>query len=247
MTARFANLGARTLARSEGLDRPAGCTAMSAVDAVVQRRSVRRFLPTPIPPGTVRDILSAASRAPSGTNSQPWRVHVVTGETRERLSRAVLQAAEAGDRCDEYAYAPSPLMEPYLSRRRKVGYDLYKLYGIERTDFERRKQAMLRNFAFFGAPVGLFFTMERSLLHGSWLDCGMFMQNIMVLARAQGLETCAQQAWCEYGRIVHDQLGIPDSHIMLSGMALGRPDPDAPENTLVSEREGVDEFTLFHD
>lgn len=218
----------------------------AVIDAVVNRRSVRRFLSTPVSPNVVRAILSEASRAPSGTNFQPWRVHVVTGVTRANLSRAVTQAAEAGNRCDEYSYAPTPVMEPYLSRRRKVGYDLYKLCGISRDDFAARKQAMLSNFEFFGAPVGLFFTMERRLLLGSWLDCGMFMQNVMILARAHGLETCAQQAWCEYGRIVHEQLDIPDADIMLSGMALGHPDPDAPANTLVSDRVTIDDFAVFH-
>lgn len=216
------------------------------IDAVVNRRSVRRFLSTPVPLDAVKAILSASSRAPSGTNVQPWHVHVVTGATRANLSRAVTQAAEAGERSDEYPYAPAPLGEPYISRRRKVGYDLYKLYGIARDDFAGRKQAMLRNFEFFGAPVGLFFTMERNLLFGSWLDCGMFMQNVMILARAHGLETCPQQAWCEYGRVVHDQLGIPDTHVVVSGMALGHPDPDAPENTLISDRVSVDDFAVFH-
>jgi nitroreductase len=136
--------------------------------------------------------------------------------------------------------------EPYLSRRRKVGFELFRLYGIARDDFDARKRAMLRNFEFFGAPVGLFFTMEKSLLLGSWLDCGMFMQNVMILARAHGLETCPQQAWCVYGRVVHEQLRIPDTHIMLSGMAIGHPDPDAPENTLISDRITTDEFTVFH-
>jgi nitroreductase len=216
------------------------------IDAVVNRRSVRRFLLTPVPLDAVKAILSASSSAPSGTNVQPWHVHVVTGATRANLSRAVTQAAEAGERSNEYPYAPAPLGEPYISRRRKVGYDLYKLYGIARDDFAGRKQAMLRNFEFFGAPVGLFFTMEKNLLFGSWLDCGMFMQNVMILARAHGLETCPQQAWCEYGRVVHDQLGIPDTHVVVSGMALGHPDPDAPENTLISDRVSVDDFAVFH-
>lgn len=227
-------------------EKPHGHGAAPVIDAVVKRRSVRQFLPTEIDLSVVRAILSAASRAPSGTNFQPWHVHVVTGETRAALSRAVIQAATAGERCDEYAYAPVPVGEPYLSRRRKVGYDLYRLYGIARDDFAARKTAMLRNFEFFGAPVGLFFTMEKHLLFGSWLDCGMFMQNVMILARAHELETCAQQAWCEYGRIVHEQLGIPDTHIVLSGMALGHPDPDAPENTLISDRVNIDEFAVFH-
>jgi nitroreductase len=219
----------------------------TVIDAVVNRRSVRDFLPTPVPMDLVKEILSAASRAPSGTNFQPWHVHVATGETRNDLSRAVTQAAMLEERSDEYFYAPTPLMEPYLSRRRKVGYDLYRLYGIARDDYAARKRAMLRNFEFFGAPVGLFFTMDRRLLFGSWLDCGMFMQNVMVVARVHGLETCAQQAWCEYGRVVHEKLGIPDTQIMLSGMALGYPDRDSPANTLVSDRVDVDDFTVFHE
>ncbi len=222
------------------------CRNSPVIDAVVNRHSVRHFLSTPVPLNVVRAILSAAARAPSGTNFQPWHVRVVTGVTRANLSQAVTQAAEAGERSDEYSYAPAPVMEPYLSRRRKVGYDLYKLYGIARDDFAARKQAMLRNFEFFGAPVGLFFTMERRLLLGSWLDCGMFMQNVMILARAHGLETCAQQAWCEYGRVVHQQLDIPDTHIVLSGMALGHPDPDAPANNLISDRVSIDDFAVFH-
>jgi nitroreductase len=225
---------------------PHGRSNSPVIDVVVNRRSMRQFLSTAVPLNVVRAVLSAASRAPSGTNFQPWHVHVVTGETRAKLSRAVTQAAAAGERCDEYAYAPAPVMEPYLSRRRKVGYDLYGLYGIARDDFAARKKAMLRNFEFFGAPVGLFFTMEKHLLLGSWLDCGMFMQNVMIVARAYGLETCAQQAWCEYGRVVHEQLGIPDTHILLSGMALGHPDPDAPANTLVSDRVSIDDFAVFH-
>jgi nitroreductase len=218
----------------------------AVIDAVVNRRSMRRFLPDPVAPEIVRAILAGAARAPSGTNFQPWHVHAVTGAARARLSQAVLQAAEAGERSEEYAYAPPEVSEPYLSRRRKVGYDLYKLYGIARDDYPARKRAMLRNFEFFGAPVGLFFTMERHLLYGSWLDCGMFMQNVMVLARAYGLETCPQQAWCEFGRIVHEQLAIPDTHILLSGMALGHADPGAAENTLVTDRVDVDGFAVFH-
>jgi nitroreductase len=218
----------------------------SVIDTVMNRRSARHFLPTPVPFNVISAILSIASRAPSGTNFQPWHVHVVTGATRANLSQAVMKAAEEGERSDEYSYAPAPLMEPYLSRRRKVGYDLYKLYGIARDDFAARKKAMLRNFEFFGAPVGLFFTMERRLLSGSWLDCGMFMQNVMIVARAYGLETCAQQAWCEYGRVVHEQLDIPDSHIVLSGMALGHPDTSAPANKLISDRVSLDDFAVFH-
>lgn len=207
---------------------------------------MRRFLPTPVSTETVQTILAEAARSPSGTNMQPWKVYVVMGAARNRLCRAVLAAANVGARSDEYAYMPSPLKEPYLSRRRRVGFELYRLYGVARDDLEGRKRVMLRNFEFFGAPVGLFFAMERYLLHGSWLDCGMFMQSVMILARAHGLETCPQQSWCEYGPIVHAELSIPDDQIILSGMALGFSDPHAPENSLVSERMAPKEFATFH-
>ncbi|WP_234149522.1 nitroreductase [Sphingobium sufflavum] len=219
---------------------------LSVIEAVTGRRSVRRFLPTPVGEDVVRAILAAASRAPSGTNIQPWLVHVVTGAAQARLSAAARAAADAGQGSLEYPYLPEKMPEPYLSRRRKVGFDLYALYGIDRQDMPARHQAMLRNYDFFGAPVGLFFTMDRAMALGAWLDCGMFMQNVMTVARGHGLETCPQQAWCDIGAVVHDQLGIPDDHILLSGMALGHIDPSAPENGLVSERVGVDDFTTWH-
>ena len=139
---------------------------------------------------------------------------------------------------------PTNLKEPYISRKRKVGYALYELYGIKRDDYAARKAAMLRNFEFFGAPVGLFFRMDRELLYGSWLDVGMFMQNVMILARGKGLETCPQQAWCEFGPIVHKVLNIPDDEIIISGMSMGYA-AKAPENTLVSERVPLDDFATF--
>lgn len=216
------------------------------IDAVAGRRSVRSFLADPVDDAVVNEILRAASRAPSGTNIQPWLVHVVTGETRERLSRAVLAAAEADETSLEYSYLPDVLREPYLSRRRRIGFELYDKYGVDRHDMAGRKAAMLRNFAFFGAPVGLFFTMERDMALGAWLDCGMFMQNVMVVARAYGLETCPQQSWCDFGGVVHRMLGLPNEHILLSGMALGREDTSAAVNTLTSERIEPSEFTTWH-
>jgi len=219
---------------------------MPVLEAISGRRSVRRFLTTPVPLDVLSKILNEAARAPSGTNIQPWKVHVVLGAARDRLSEAVLKAADAGERCDEYAYIPATLREPYLSRRRQIGFELYRLYGIDRTDFPARKEAALRNYKFFGAPVGIFFTLDSDLLHGSWLDCGMFMQNVMLLARAYGLESCPQQAWCEYGKIVHEELNIPGDQIILSGMAIGYPDSDAPENKIISPRIREDEFAIYH-
>jgi nitroreductase len=170
----------------------------------------------------------------------------VTGQVRERLSLTAKAVAEADMTSLEYEYVPKVLKEPYRSRRRKIGFDLYAKYGIDRDDMAGRKAAMLRNYDFFGAPVGIFITMERDMALGAWLDCGMFMQNIMTVARAYGLETCPQQAWCDVGAVVHRELRIPNTHIILSGMALGIADHEAPENSLRSERVSVAEFTTWH-
>lgn len=219
----------------------------SAVYATVTgRHSTRRFLPEPVTEGTLREILAGASRAASGMNMQPWLVHVVTGEKKQALSKAMREVASSEPPAFEYPYLPEAFKEPYKSRRRKIGFDLYERYGIDKDDMDARKEAMLRNYDFFGAPVGLFFVLDRSMAMGSWLDCGMFMQNVMVLARAHGLETCPQQAWCDYGEVVHRELGISNDYILLSGMALGVEDKTAPENQLVSERAPVDDFTTWY-
>lgn len=214
--------------------------------AVTERKSVRGFKPDPVPSALVLRILDDAARAPSGTNTQPWRVHVAMGAARERLSRAVIAVAQSEPQAHEYQYSPDPLPEPWLSRRRKVGFDLYGLAGIARGDLEGRKRQSLANYTFFGAPVGLFFTMDRRFLYGSWLDLGMFMQNVMVLARGYGLETCPQAAWVYYGPTVHDVLGIPEDEILVSGMALGHPDWSVVVNGLVTEREPAIAFTTVH-
>lgn len=220
--------------------------SVSAFDAVTSRYSVRRFLPSPVPDATVYALLDAAARAPSGQNMQPWLVHVVTGATRDALCREASGAAKRGERADEYAYFPEKIREPYLSRRRKVGYDLFEIYGVARDDLAGRQSALLRNFQFFGAPVGLFFTMEREWGMGAWIDVAMLMMNVMTLAPAFGLRTCPQQAWCEYGPTVHRVLNIPESLVIVSGMALGHADHDARENTLVTDRVPAREFVTRH-
>jgi nitroreductase len=215
--------------------------------AVIGRRSVRGFKPDPVPRAIIEAILDDAARAPSGTNTQPWRVYVATGAMRDRLCEALTAAASTGRQEPEYLYSPADLPEPYLSRRRKVGFDLYGLVGIARGDMDGRKRQALKNFTFFGAPVGLFFTMDRWLEYGSWLDMGMFMQNVMLLARGRGLETCPQAAWTHHGPAVHKVLGIPADEILVSGMALGVPDWTTPENALQTERASHRDFAVFHD
>jgi len=228
-------------------------TAMTrAVDeAITSRRSIRAYLPTPVPRETIEDILRVAARAPSGTNTQPWKVHVLTGAAKERLSAAI-QAAfdDPGERArhsEEYAYYPTQWQSPYIDRRRKVGWDLYGLLGIGKTDKERMHAQHGRNYAFFDAPVGLIFTIDRVMQQGSWLDYGMFLQNIMVAARGRGLDTCPQAAFTQFHRIIEAQLGLGPGEMVVCGMSLGHADPDAIENTLVTEREPVEGFTRFHD
>jgi nitroreductase len=217
----------------------------AVLHAVAGRKSIRRFLPDPVDKQLILSVLGAASRAPSGQNMQPWQVHVVTDQAREALCQVVTAAADAGERSDEYAYFPKEIQEPYLSRRRKVGYDLYAVYGIERDDLAGRKRALLRNFQFFDAPVGLFFTMRRDWGYGAWIDIGMYMMNVITLARAAGLETCCQQAWSEYGQAVRRVLDIPETDVIVSGMAIGYADLAAQENSLVTERAPLEQFVQW--
>lgn len=214
-------------------------------EAIKTRRSIRAFLPDPVPQETVRHILEIAARAPSGTNMQPWHVWVVAGEAKAKLSQAVIAARDAGDEHHDFAYYPDHWIEPFLSRRRKVGYDLYGLVGIEKGDKEAMYRQHTRNFNFFDAPVGLFFTFNRVLETGTWIDVGMFMEAVMVAARGQGLDTCPQASWIGYHKIIREELGIPDDHAFESGMSLGYADLSKPENKLVTEREPVEEFTRF--
>lgn len=220
-----------------------------AVDRVMSsRRSVRAFLPEQVPDSEIDDILRVAARAPSGTNTQPWRVHVVKGAALGRLVDAVCAAFDAADgtHAPEYDYYPPEFFEPYLGRRRKVGWDLYSRLGIVKGDGARMRAQHRRNFEFFGAPVGLMFTIDRRLGKGSWLDYGMFLQNVMLAAEARGWATCPQAAWIDYHRIIGEQLQLPPNEQVVCGIALGRADPDAPENGVVSERAELSEFVVRH-
>ena len=224
----------------------------AAVDAAIEtRHSMRAFLPQAVPRQTIEDILRVAARAPSGTNTQPWQVHVLTGTALDRMKTRVQaaynHAEERAQHSEEYAYYPTEWVTPYIDRRRKVGWDLYGLLGLTKTDKAGMHAQHARNFSFFDAPVGLIFSIDRIMQQGSWLDYGMFLQNIMVAARARGLHTCPQAAWTQYHRLIADELGLGPQQMIVCGMALGHADPDAIENTLVTEREPVQGFTRFID
>jgi nitroreductase len=226
-------------------------TTRAVDDAITSRRSIRAYLPTPVPRETITEILQVAARAPSGTNTQPWKVHVLTGATKQRLSAAIKTAfddpAQRATHSEEYAYYPTQWQSPYIDRRRKVGWDLYGLLGIGKTDKERMHAQHGRNYDFFDAPVGLIFTIDRVMQQGSWLDYGMFLQNVMVAARARGLDTCPQAAFTQFHRIIEQQLGLAPDEMVVCGMSLGHADPAAIENSLVTEREPVGGFTRFHE
>lgn len=217
-------------------------------EAVGQRRSVRAFKPDPVPRATVERILEVAARAPSGTNMQPWKVHVLTGAAKQELSSAILEAFDGEEEHKgEWAYYPKQFRDPYLARRRKVGWDLYGLLGIVKGDHEKMHVQHGRNYAFFDAPVGLIFTIDRDLEIGSWLDYGMFLQNVMVVARSHGLETCPQAAFAPYHKVVRRVLGLEENEAVVCGMSLGYADWDKVENTLITERAPLEEFVTFRE
>ena len=217
--------------------------------AITSRRSLRAFLPTPVAREDIEKILSVAAHAPSGSNTQPWKVYVLTGQAKERLSHAITAAyadpAEAKQHTEEYAYYPREWISPYVDRRRKVGWDLYALLGLTRDNKAGMAAQHARNYRFFDAPVGLIFTIDRIMDQGSWLDYGMFLENIMIAARGRGLDTCPQAAFTQFHRIIEQQLGIPGNEMVVCGMALGFADRSKIENSLITEREPVSGFTRF--
>jgi len=230
-------------------DQPSQAETAAVDAAILSRHSMRAFLPTPVPRTTVEDILRVASRAPSGTNTQPWQVHVLTGAALRRLSERILaihdDPEELAQHQQEYAYYPHEWASPYLDRRRKVGWDLYGLLGIGKADKPGMHRQHGRNYRFFDAPVGLIFSIDRVMQQGSWLDYGMFLQNIMIAARARGLHTCPQAAFTQFHRVIAEELRFRPEQMLVCGMALGHADPSATENHLVTERAPVEAFTRF--
>ncbi|SDV47370.1 nitroreductase [Chitinasiproducens palmae] len=226
----------------------------NALAALLERQSIRAFQPEQVSRHTIEQILDAARYAPSGTNTQPWHVIVVSGAAKTRLCEHVAQVRraeperEAGANvAGEYRYYSDPMTEPYLSRRRRVGWDMYRSLGIAKGDRAASRDAAGRNYRFFDAPVGLIFTLERVLEKGSWIDLGIFLQSVMIAARHYGLDTCAQGAWARYHDIVRKELAIPDGHVVVCGMALGYADMHAPVNTIRAQREPLDTFARFVD
>jgi nitroreductase len=225
-------------------------TETNPVDAAItRRRAVRAFLPDPVDPGLVRHLLALAAQSPSGTNMQPWKIRVLGPQTRARLEPALIAALDSPDLppAEEYRYYPEVFREPYQSRRRKVGWDLYGLLGVTKGDVEGMKRQSAANLRFFGAPVALMVTIDRDLEIGSWLDLGMFVQTLLIAAQGHGLDSCPQAIFARFHPVVRRELAIPESEVVVCGVAIGKADPDAAANRLVPEREPVEGFTSWLD
>ncbi|WP_330926673.1 nitroreductase [Candidatus Sororendozoicomonas aggregata] len=220
---------------------------MTTISHVIrQRKSTRAFLNKPVSTGTITQILDTARFAPSGTNTQPWQVAVVSGQKKQSLDQQMFDAFNQGVKGEmEYQYYPEDMGEPYLSRRRTCGKLLYEILGITRKDVVQRRIQWGKNYKAFDAPVALYFFLDKKLKKGSWLDCGMFLQNIMLAAHDHGLATCAQGALGQYPAIVKKSLGYSDDKILVCGMAIGYEDKAAIINTYRTPRETVENFTTF--
>jgi nitroreductase len=222
---------------------------MKVSEALATRRTTRAFLTRPVPLETVKQILEAAARAPSGGNLQPWKVYLLMGDARDELVRRVADARKEhpmGER-PEYLIYPPQLTEPYRTRRFRVGEQMYATMGIPREDKAARLKFFACNWEFFGAPVGLIFTIERQMQQGQWSDLGMFLQSIMLLAREHGLHTCPQEAWAVWHRIIRDYLSVPENEMIFCGMGIGYADETAAVNSLISERAPLEEFVTVID
>jgi nitroreductase len=220
---------------------------MTVSEALATRLSVRDFLPDPVPQDLLRRLLKKAARAPSGGNLQPWHITVLAGARLAALVEAVAarQAEMPKGEAAEYPVYPNPITEPYGARRFKIGEDMYALLGIAREDREGRRAWFARNFRFFGAPVGLFCFVDRNMGVAQFSDLGMFLQSLMLLLREEGLDSCAQEAWSMFAPTVYKVLGTPPERMLFTGMAIGKRNPDAPVNRLVSDRAPLEDFATF--
>ena len=230
--------------------------SLSAVDeAITSRSSIRAFSAQPVPRETLTQLLEVASRAPSGTNCQPWRVYVLQGASRNTLVDKVCAAHDAlradpslaSQYAEEYDYYPQQWVSPYIDRRRENGWGLYGLLGIGKADKDKMHAQHQRNFRFFDAPVGLMFTVDRVMGRGSLVDYGAFLQNIMVAARGHGLHTCPQAAWNGFSSVILPHIGAQASEMLVCGMALGYADTSAVVNSFHTPRVPVEDFTTWLD
>ncbi|MGH6872632.1 MAG: nitroreductase [Rhizomicrobium sp.] len=222
---------------------------MKVSEALATRKTVRAFRADPVPAETVRQILTQAARAPSGGNLQPWKMYALLGPARDELVRRVAEKRKAHPMGEmpEYHIYPPALTEPYKTRRFRIGEAMYATLGIPREDKMARLKFFAGNWEFFGAPVGLIFTIDRQMQQGQWSDLGMYLQSIMLLAREYGLDTCPQEAWAVWHSVIRDYLDVPQNEMIFCGMALGRADTSHPVNALQTERAPLEEYAVFRD
>lgn len=230
-------------------------TSLSVTDAINSRMSIRAFTPQAVVRELITEVLQQASRAPSGTNTQPWKVYVLQGQSRDTLVDKVCAAhdalranpALASEYCEEYDYYPEQWVSPYIDRRRENGWGLYGLLGIGKGDKDKMHAQHQRNYKFFDAPVGLMFTIDRVMGRGSLVDYGMFLENLMLAARACGLHTCPQAAWNGFAKIILPHIGAGPDEMLVCGMALGYADGTDIVNTFHTPRVPVAAFTHWLD
>lgn len=224
---------------------------MHVADALAARRSIRDFLPTPVPGELIRKVLATAARSPSGGNLQPWHIDVVAGAPLQDLLarvKAAQAAVAAGDTSEqpEYGIYPKELVSPYRDRRFQIGEDMYAALGIPREDRAARLRWFARNYEGFGAPMLLFCSVDRRMGPPQWSDLGMYLQSVMLLLQAEGVDSCAQEAWSVFPRTVGGFLGLPPERMLFTGMAIGYRNPEHPVNAVVARRAPLDEFATFH-
>jgi len=220
---------------------------MRVSEAVNSRRSMRVFKADPVPTADIEWIIETANRAASNGNLQPWKLYVTMGKARQRLSAAILAAIDANDNGPggEYDVYPKEFTPVYDARRKLVGKQLYTLLGIQRGDAKRLLRQFRPNFDFFDAPVGMILCVDRHMGNGQWIDCGIFLDQLMLLAREKGLHTCPQAAFSRYQHVVRRELKVPDGQVVICGLALGYADPDAVPNNLITERAPITDFTTW--
>jgi nitroreductase len=222
---------------------------MKVSEAILSRHSMRVFHDKPVPRDLLEKMIDVSRYAASNGNVQPWKLYVTSGAARQRLSAAIIHAIRTGDQGPgaEYDVYPREFTPVYDQRRKKVGKDLYTLLNVPKGDAEGMQRQFLKNFEFFGAPTGMILTVERRMGNGQWIDCGIFLDNLMLMARELGLHTCPQAAFSRYQHVVRRELAIPDDEIVICGLAVGYADAAEVPNNLVTERAAVSDFTIFID